>query len=81
MEKLNLPEGGRYNPELAQQYKEQAMEELSAKGVTFPCVGDQVGFGLGIGLIAGVHVVVDLAGLLGRRTISDFRCMDRRGRE
>ena len=36
VEKLNLPEGGRYNPELAQQYKEQAMEELSAKGVTFP---------------------------------------------
>ena len=36
VEKLELPEGGRYNQALADQYKEQAISELTAKGVTFP---------------------------------------------
>ena len=39
-EKLGLPEGsGRYNAEKAQQYKEQAMQELAGE-VTFPVVLD-----------------------------------------
>lgn len=33
---LGIGAEGRYNPELAAQYKAQAIEELTAKGVTFP---------------------------------------------
>ena len=36
IEKLGLTGGGRYDAEKAEQYKQQAIEELTAKGVTFP---------------------------------------------
>ena len=41
---MGLPEGGgkprRYQSDKAQEYKQQAMTELSAKGVTFPVTID-----------------------------------------
>ena len=57
-----LPENGntasrRYQPDLAEQYKQQAMEELSAKGVTFPVTIDYY-------IKAGVETAMDSATIL-----------------
>jgi oligopeptide transport system substrate-binding protein len=57
---LDIPEGKsprRYQPDKAEQFKQQAMEELSAKGVTFPITIDYY-------IKAGVETAVDTATIM-----------------
>ncbi len=62
IEKLGIPESDgktprRLNKELAQQYKEQAMEELKAEGVTFPVEFDYY-------IVSGSQTALDGANVL-----------------
>ena len=59
---LDIPESDgksprRYQPDMAEQFKQQAMEELSAKGVTFPITIDYY-------IKAGVETAVDTATIM-----------------